>query len=93
MCLPLGALRNLDARVGAYPFDEGSDSSLWRQPIEHWFATIAAAVFSKVPFVHAITGEEVSGLEPSEQLMGRVGFFRPAADGSLAVQPVTVWSW
>lgn len=93
LCLPLGALGNLDERVGAYPFDDGSDSSLWRQPIEDWFATIAAAVFSAVPFVYAITGEEVSGVEPSEQSAGRVGVFLPAADGSLAIQPVSVWSW
>lgn len=26
LCLPLGALGNLDKRVGAYPFDDGSDS-------------------------------------------------------------------
>lgn len=93
LCLPLGALGNLDERVGAYPFDDGSDSSLWRQPIEDWFATIAAAVFSAVPFVHAITGEEVSGVEPSEQSAGRVGVLLPAADGSLAIQPMSVWSW
>lgn len=93
LCLPLGALGNLDERVGAYPFDDGSDSSEWRRPIENWFAVIASAVFVAVPFVHAITGEEVSGIEPSEQTKGRVGVFLPGADGSLEVDPVSVWSW
>ncbi|MCG6566903.1 hypothetical protein [Tessaracoccus sp. ZS01] len=93
LCLPLGALGNLDARVGAYPFDDGSDSSKWRRPIENWFAAIATAVFAATPFVHAITGEEVSGVEPSERTKGRVGVFRPDADGSLKVDPVTLWSW
>lgn len=93
LCLPLGALSNLDARVGAYPFDDGSDSSKWRRPIENWFATIAMAVFAAAPFVHAITGEEVSGVEPSEQTRGRVGVFRAGADGGLEVDPVSVWSW
>jgi hypothetical protein len=93
LCLPLGALGNLDERVGAYPFDDGSDSSEWRRPIENWFAAIAAAVFAAIPFVHAITGEEVSGVEPSEQTRGRVGVFRSGVDGRLEVEPVSVWSW
>ncbi len=93
LCLPLGALGNLDKRVGAYPFDDGSDSKAWREPIENWFAAIASAVFGEVPFVHAITGEEVSGVEPSEQTKGRVGLFQPGADGSLEVDPVSAWSW
>ncbi|MFZ2510760.1 MAG: hypothetical protein WAW85_06690 [Gordonia sp. (in: high G+C Gram-positive bacteria)] len=84
LCLPFGALGNLDDRVGAYPFDDGSDSSLWRQPIEDWFATIAEAVFSAVPFAHAITGEEVSGVEPSEESHPSRRLLLPAADGSLA---------
>lgn len=75
LCLPLGALGNLDDRVGAYPFDDGSDSKAWREPIEQWFESIARAVFGAVPFVHAITGEEVSGIEPSEETKGRVGVF------------------
>lgn len=93
LCLPLGALGNLDERVGAYPFDDGSDSREWRQAIENWFALVAAAVFVAVPFPHAITGEGVSGIEPSEQTKGRVAVFRPDADGSLEIDPVTVWSW
>lgn len=93
LCLPLGALGNLDQRVGAYPFDHDSDSKVWRQPIEDWFAAIAAAVFAVVPFEYGITGEEVSGIEPSDQTMGRVGVFRPGVDGRLEVEPVSVWSW
>lgn len=93
LCLPLGALGNLDRRVGAFPFDDGSDSSNWRRPIENWFAAIASNVFAAFPFVHAITGEEVSGIEPSEQTRGRVGVFRSCVDGTLEVEPVSVWSW
>ena len=63
--------------------DDGSDSSKWRRPIENWFATIAMAVFAAAPFVHAITGEEVSGVEPSEQTRGRVGVFRAVIPRSL----------
>jgi hypothetical protein len=93
LCLPLGALGNLDDRVGAYPFDEGGNSKGWREPIEHWFATVASAVFEAVAFEHAITGDEVSGMEPSEVKDGRLGVFRRAPDGSLKNEPIRTWSW
>ena len=93
LCLPLGALANLDNRVGAYPLGDVSDSSRWRRPIESWFEGIATAVFDAVPFVYAVTGNEVSGLEPSEQTSGNVGLFAPDANGNLAIRPVTSWNW
>ena len=88
LCLPLGSLANLDKRVGAYPFSEEADSRGWREPIEGWFATVASAVFQAVPFVHAITGDEVSGVDPSEVQQGRLGVFRRSPDGSLNSEPV-----
>lgn len=93
LCLPLGALGNLDERVGAYPFSEEAESRGWREPIEAWFATIAAAVFHAVPFVHAVTGNEVSGVEASEVREGRLGVFQPGPDRSLIIEPVRTWSW
>lgn len=91
LCLPLGALANLDERVGAYPFDEEADSRGWREPVESWFAVVASAVFKAVPFVHAITGDEVSGVEASEVEPGRLGVFRPNPEGRLDIEPVD-WS-
>jgi hypothetical protein len=92
LCLPLGALTNLDERVGAYPFGEEADSRGWREPIERWFAAVASAVFEAVPFVHAMTGDEVSGVEPSEVEQGRLGVFRPNREGSLDIEPIRTWS-
>lgn len=89
LCLPLGALGNLDHRVGAYPFDETASSRSWREPIERWFEDIGRAVFRTVPFVHAVTGFEVSGIEPPEINNGWVGLFHPTKEGSLAIEPVT----
>jgi hypothetical protein len=89
LCLPLGALSNLDHRVGAYPFDDTARSRTWREPIERWFADIGRAVFQTVPFVHAVTGFEVSGVEPSEVTPGRVAVFRPTEAGTLTIEPVT----
>jgi hypothetical protein len=66
LCLPLGTLGNLDRRVGAYPFDATATSRAWREPIERWFDEVGRAVFQSVPFVHAVTGVEVSGLEASD---------------------------
>jgi len=91
LCLPLGALGNLDQRVGAYPFDDTAPSRSWREPIERWFAAIGQAVFRSVPFLHAVTGFEVSGVEPSEVNSGWVGLFRPTHQGALAIDPVSNW--
>ena len=91
LCLPLGALGNLDERVGAYPFDDESDSKAWREPIENWFAFIAEAVFVAVPFVHAVSGDEVSGIEPSEVREGRVGLWWRSPGGELVSAPVSIW--
>ncbi len=100
LCLPLGALGNLDSRIGAYPLDShagafpGGDSESsrrWREPIERWFAVVAAAVFKTVRFVHAVTGHEVSGVEPPEVLHGWVGLFTPSPDGDLEIEPFRHW--
>jgi hypothetical protein len=92
LCLPLGALGNLDHRVGPYPFaDDTAPSRAWREPIERWFEDIGRAVFQSVPFVHAVTGFEVSGVEPAEIKPGWVGLFRPTEAGALAIEPITNW--
>ncbi|WP_244927999.1 hypothetical protein [Nocardioides sp. W7] len=92
LCLPLGALANLDERVGGYPFDGDGDTRGWREPIEHWFATVASAVFEAVPFVHAVTDDEVSGSEVPEVQQGLQGVFRRSPEGGLEVEPVQTWS-
>jgi hypothetical protein len=92
LCLPLGALGNLDGRVGAYPFSQEAESRGWREPIERWFAVVATAVFGSVPFVHAITGDEVSGMEPAEVQEGRLGVFLHNPTGTLTIEPVRTWS-
>ena len=92
LCLPLGALGNLDERVFAHPFSIEATKG-WREPIEQWFATVAASVFEAVPFVHAIAGEEVSGIEPEEADHGHFAVYQPDSDGTLRVEPVRAWSW
>jgi hypothetical protein len=92
LCLPLGALAHLDGRVGGYPFGGFADMRAWREPIEHWFATVASAVFEAVPYEHAVTGDEVSGLELSEIQPGEFGVFRRSPEGGLDIEPVRVWS-
>ena len=91
LCLPLGALAHLDRRVGAYPFDDSSASRAWREPIERWFEDVARAVFGAVRFSSAVTGFEVSGMEPSEPGSGWVGVIAPDSAGGLSVSPVTRW--
>ena len=72
---------------------EEGDSRGWREPIENWFAAVAYAVFQVVPFVHAITGDEVSGVEASDVEEGRLGVLRPGPDATLNIEPVRTWSW
>jgi hypothetical protein len=91
LCMPLGALSKIDARVGAYPFDDTTSSRSWREPIERWFEDVGRAVFGSAPYIHAVTGFEVSGMEPSEIEPGRMGLFRPDQEGALAIEPVTDW--
>jgi hypothetical protein len=100
LCLPLGALGNLDRRVGAFPLDShagafpGGDpvcSQGWREPIEGWFTVVAAAVFDTVRFAHAVTGHEVSGVEPSEVTRGWVGLFTPDVDGACRASLFSHW--
>lgn len=91
LCLPLGALTNLDHRVGGYPFGDTADSLAWREPIDRWFERVGLSVFEAVPFVHAVTGFEVSGVEQSDVNPGLVALFRPTDAGALAVEPVTNW--
>lgn len=91
LCLPLGALANLDRRVGAYPFDESASSRAWREPIELWFEGVGRAVFDIVRFEHAVTGFEVSGVEPSEVRTGWVTLLRPSPAGELVVETITSW--
>ncbi|AEE47509.1 hypothetical protein [Cellulomonas fimi] len=90
LCLPLGALSHLDARVGAYPFSH-APSRAWREPVEQWFAGVAGAVFGSVPFAYALTGFEVSGFGAEDAADGRTGLYERAADGTLRVAPVTAW--
>lgn len=92
LCLPLGALGNLDKRVGGYPFGDFEQSRGWREPIEEWFATVATAVFGVVPFEHAVTGDEVSGDELAEAQGGGFGVFRRGRGGELVSEPVRRWT-
>ena len=92
LCLPLGALSSLDPRVGGFPFGDASESRAWREPIEDWFSTIASAVFDQVPFAHAVTGNEVSGVELDEPEPGYVGLIHPdAATGAPLRTRIAHW--
>ncbi|WP_244932209.1 hypothetical protein [Nocardioides sp. W7] len=53
---------------------------------------MASAVFKAVPFVHAVTDDEVSDSEPSEVEQGLQGLFRRSPEGGLEVEPVQTWS-
>lgn len=53
---------------------------------------VATAVFEAVPFVHAVTGDDACGLEPSEVDGGERGVFRRTPEGGLEVRPVRTWT-
>lgn len=61
LCLPTGALGQVDHRVGAYPFNEEATSRGWREPIDLWLADIAGAVAQAAGLELALIGFEVSG--------------------------------
>lgn len=91
LCLPLGALGNLDRRVGAYPFDEGRSSRAWREPVERWFSQVAHAVYAAGGFEYAVAGNEVSGFDKESVRRGWLALYEPGPDGTLAVSRVTDW--
>lgn len=64
--LPLGALGELDPRVGGFPFgDAGGDvSRAWREPIDAWLSDVGSSVYKSVRYRHAVIGFEASGLPP-----------------------------
>jgi hypothetical protein len=63
--LPLGALARADQRVGAFPFGAaGTESLLWRAPIDAWLVSVAERVFAAAPFAYALIGFEGSGETP-----------------------------
>lgn len=53
---------------------------------------VATAVFEAVPFVHAVTGDDACGLEPSEVEGGERGVLRRTPEGGLEVRPVRTWT-
>lgn len=63
LCLPLGALSELDPRIGGFPFEEGGESAAlaWRRPLDDWLATVAGRVYAAARFRLALIGFEVSG--------------------------------
>jgi hypothetical protein len=74
--LPLGALADVDRRIGGFPFGEDSDagSLSWRLPLDRWLAEIGSRVFEEVPFGFARIGFEASGepFPPDETYFGRL---------------------
>ncbi len=89
--LPMGALANLDPRVGGYPFGDTAASRGWREPIEQWLHDVARAVFLRVPFDYAVTGFEVFGCEASEAHRGWVGLLQATKEGGLNSETVVNW--
>ena len=93
LSVPLGALAELDPRVGGYPLvDDLAASRAWREPLEDWFAGIAPRLYDAVPFAHAVSGFEVSGYEPAEVTGGRIASWVPDAEGRLVHHRVESWS-
>lgn len=66
--LPVGALSGLDKRVGGFPFEEGTGSRLWREPMDRWLADVAERAFEHVDFSLALIGFEVSGAAHARDL-------------------------
>jgi hypothetical protein len=58
--LPMTALSTV-YDVGAFPFEDGKDSTGWREPLDAWLAELAQAVFAVAPFSLALVGHEASG--------------------------------
>ncbi|MDC3379101.1 hypothetical protein OAX78_02335 [Planctomycetota bacterium] len=95
--LPLGALSSLDSRVGGFPFEEGSDSRAWREPIDCWLAEVARRAFELVPFTLGLIGFEVSGrcygkdVNESGVPDPREISYLHASEGALAVYATNRW--
>jgi hypothetical protein len=58
--VPLGALGEIDPRIGGFPFgdDAGPRSLEWRHPLDAWLADIGMRVGDEVPFELALIGFE-----------------------------------
>lgn len=68
--IPVGALDLAEPRSAAFPF-RGSDSLLWRRPLDRWLAGIGAQVHARLPLRLALIGPEVAGLTTARRLNGR----------------------
>lgn len=58
--LPMGTLSTV-YDVGAFPFDDGKDSQMWREPLDRCLVELAQSVYAVTPFELALIGHEVSG--------------------------------
>jgi hypothetical protein len=66
-CLPMGSMSEVYP-VGMYPFEDGTDSRVWREPVDAWLLTLAERVFDVAPFQLAFLGGEVSGSSGAEEI-------------------------
>lgn len=58
---PVAALELVEPRSAAFPF-RGSDSLLWRRPLDKWFAAVGRHVHDVLPFELALIGHDVAGM-------------------------------
>jgi hypothetical protein len=70
--LPLGALAELDGRVGAYPFGDTDACQSWLEPLSARLGELACTVLDAVSGVAAFIGFEVSGTPEADGWDGTV---------------------
>ena len=66
--LPLGALSQLDRRIGGFPFGPGggATSLSWRAALDTWLAGVAEEVFREVGFTLGVIGFELDAVTAAD---------------------------
>ena len=92
---PIGSLGTA-YKVGGFPFDQRSHS-MWRKPVDNWFAAIGTTVYRQYRFPLGLIGLETSGDPNSEQVKQsgipkhrQIGYLWPE-NGHLHYFPTTDW--
>jgi hypothetical protein len=61
LSIPMAALELVEPRSAAFPF-RGSDSLLWRRPLDKWFAGLGRHIHDVLSFELALIGHDVAGM-------------------------------
>jgi hypothetical protein len=70
--VPMGSLA-LVRNVGAFPFEDGTPSRPWREPLDSRMVELALQIHNRAPFRLALIGHEVSGETNIEKIVADRG--------------------